>query len=367
MNLSVCMIVKNEEAVLRKSLESIKDVADEIIIADTGSSDKTIEIAKQFTGKIYHFKWIDDFSAAMNFSVSHATLPFVCRWDADFVLKKENIRDLNELKKRNFDNADVASFTWNIAFGDDNSPVSSINRWFIFKKNKFHFESRIHSDIVPNKKSSPVVRKSYPFVEVDHLKDKIEKSYRYKQTLSIARSMLAADPFNKRILFTYGEELIFDKKFAQAIEVFEQYLILEKEDDEKIIFALENLVLCYLSLGKKRDLAELLNNYSGEYIKDPRFLLSYADVTALFNFKEAEKFYLNYILNPVTPTTTYLYDYERHFIHPHFMLSQIYYQLKNFNKSYEHINIVIENTRFNKRRYKAMSFLERVKHNENKS
>ena len=65
------MIVKNEEAVLEKCLESIKDVADEIIITDTGLTDKTIDIAKKFTDKIYHFKWVNDFAAANDFSRSY--------------------------------------------------------------------------------------------------------------------------------------------------------------------------------------------------------------------------------------------------------------------------------------------------------
>ena len=60
------MIVKNEEKVLARCLDSIADLMDEIIIVDTGSSDNTKEIAKKYTDKIYDFAWIDDFSAARN-------------------------------------------------------------------------------------------------------------------------------------------------------------------------------------------------------------------------------------------------------------------------------------------------------------
>ena len=71
--ISLCMIVKNEELVLGRCLESIKDLVEEIIIVDTGSTDKTKEIAKLYTNNIYDFKWINDFSAARNFSFSKAT------------------------------------------------------------------------------------------------------------------------------------------------------------------------------------------------------------------------------------------------------------------------------------------------------
>lgn len=60
------MIVKNEEEVLRQCLDSVNNLCEEIIIVDTGSTDKTKEIAREYTDKIIDFKWIDDFSAARN-------------------------------------------------------------------------------------------------------------------------------------------------------------------------------------------------------------------------------------------------------------------------------------------------------------
>ena len=71
---SLCMIVKNEEAVLDRCLSSIADLMDEIIIVDTGSTDGTKEIAGRYTDRIYDFPWKNDFSAARNFSFSRATM-----------------------------------------------------------------------------------------------------------------------------------------------------------------------------------------------------------------------------------------------------------------------------------------------------
>ena len=66
--ITACLIVKNEEDMLRKCLESLRDGIDEIIIVDTGSTDKTKVIAKEFTDKVYDFEWNNDFSAARNFA-----------------------------------------------------------------------------------------------------------------------------------------------------------------------------------------------------------------------------------------------------------------------------------------------------------
>lgn len=65
---SLCMIVKNEEDILARCLDSLKGLMDEIIIVDTGSTDRTKEIAANYTDKIYDFSWCDDFAAARNFS-----------------------------------------------------------------------------------------------------------------------------------------------------------------------------------------------------------------------------------------------------------------------------------------------------------
>lgn len=89
-NLSTCIIVKNEEDNLRTCLDSVKDISDEIIIVDTGSQDSTIDIANQYTDKIYEFEWIDDFASARNYSIEKASKELILIIDADEQLKNPN-------------------------------------------------------------------------------------------------------------------------------------------------------------------------------------------------------------------------------------------------------------------------------------
>ena len=97
--ISLCMIVKNEERVLKRCLDSIKDLMDEIIIVDTGSTDCTKEIAAEYTEKIYDFMWVEDFSAARNFSFSKAECDYIYTADADEVLNQENYEKFRTLKE----------------------------------------------------------------------------------------------------------------------------------------------------------------------------------------------------------------------------------------------------------------------------
>ena len=96
--ISLCMIVKNEEAVLARCLDTVCDLVDEIIIVDTGSTDATKMIAGHYTDKIYDFVWVDDFSAARNFAFSKATMQYIYSADADEVLDEENRERFRLLK-----------------------------------------------------------------------------------------------------------------------------------------------------------------------------------------------------------------------------------------------------------------------------
>lgn len=98
LTLSLSMIVKNEEKHLARCLSSVKDVVDEIIIVDTGSTDKTIEIAESFNAKIYNFDWVNDFSAARNFALSKCSGDWILYLDADEELNLICIEELLKYK-----------------------------------------------------------------------------------------------------------------------------------------------------------------------------------------------------------------------------------------------------------------------------
>lgn len=97
--ISLCMIVKNEEKVLARCLDTIADLMDEIIIVDTGSTDRTKEIAARYTKRIYDFEWVQDFSAARNFAFSLAKMEYIYTADADEILTEENRRQFRYLKE----------------------------------------------------------------------------------------------------------------------------------------------------------------------------------------------------------------------------------------------------------------------------
>lgn len=98
--LSQCMIVKNEEKNIRRALEWAKGLAYEQIVVDTGSTDRTVEIAQEMGAKVYHFQWIGDFAAAKNYAIEQASGDWIAFLDADEYFTKEDTEKLGQLLER---------------------------------------------------------------------------------------------------------------------------------------------------------------------------------------------------------------------------------------------------------------------------
>ena len=94
--IGLVMIVKNEERCLEKCLKAVRNLVDEIYITDTGSTDKTVEIAKKFGAHISHFEWINDFSAARNFSLEQSDCDWNLVLDADEYLIEGKRKDIDK-------------------------------------------------------------------------------------------------------------------------------------------------------------------------------------------------------------------------------------------------------------------------------
>ncbi|NGY75641.1 glycosyltransferase family 2 protein [Bacillus megaterium] len=105
--ISLCMIVKDEEKVLERCLSSVQGIVDEIIIVDTGSTDKTKEIALKYVKEVFNFKWNNNFGEARNFAQSKAQGEWVLILDADEYVDSNNLKSTLEELKNNENNVDA--------------------------------------------------------------------------------------------------------------------------------------------------------------------------------------------------------------------------------------------------------------------
>lgn len=146
--ISLCMIVKNEEDVLKRCVDSVKDIVDEIIIVDTGSTDKTREIAESLTDKVYDFEWIDDFSAARNFAYSKATMEYILILDADDVVLEEDREKFKKLKRELSPDVDMVLMPYNVGFDSKGNVTLTYNRERLSRRDRgFRWVEPVHEHL----------------------------------------------------------------------------------------------------------------------------------------------------------------------------------------------------------------------------
>lgn len=240
-SISLCMIVKNEEDVIGKCLDCVKDIVDEIIIVDTGSTDKTKEIVKKYTNKIYDFQWIDDFSAARNFSFSKATKDYIFWLDADDILLEDDRLKLMQLKKQMIFDIDVVMMRYNYSFDSHGNPILSFFRERLFKRsNGYKWVEPIHECIEP---WGNIINSD---ITITH--SKVHATSSDRNIKIFEKQISKGKELSPRGMFYYARELYYHSQYNKAIEYFNKFINLDEGWVEDKISACYDLSICYKNI-----------------------------------------------------------------------------------------------------------------------
>lgn len=248
--ISLCMIVRNEEAVLKRCLDGAREYADEIILVDTGSEDKTRAIAKRYADRVVDFPWRDDFAAARNEAFSHATKDY-CMWlDADDVVTAEERAKLARLKERLEPDTDVVMMRYVLREdGQGRSLFSCFRERLIRNRRGFRWVGRVHEVIVP---AGKVITED---ITIRHRKVKPGDPDR---NLRIYEAMIReGEELDGRERFYYGRELMDHGRLEEAEAVFRAFLEGEGWVENRIEACL-NRSECLRRLGRKEESARAL-------------------------------------------------------------------------------------------------------------
>ena len=203
------MIVKDEEKTLKRCLESVKDIVDEIIIVDTGSKDKTKEIAEKYTKKIYSFKWVDDFSKARNYSFSKATKDYILWLDADDVILKKDKIKLLKLKKELNENTDIVMMKYVTSI---NPPFSYYRERLLKRKKEYKWKSPVHEVIELN---GNII---YTDINITH--KSIKKDYSTRNLEIYEKNIKNGYILDAKETYYYKRELMYQKKYYKYIMIY---------------------------------------------------------------------------------------------------------------------------------------------------
>ena len=232
-SISLCMIVKDEERILARCLDTVADLVDEIIIVDTGSTDRTKEIAAKYTDKIFDFVWIDDFSAARNFAFSKATKEYIYSADADEVIDEENRKRFRILKENLLPEIELVQMKYGnqLQFGSVYNFDEEYRPKLFKRKRDFVWEGAIHETV----RTFPIVYDSD--IVITHLQ---EESHAGRDLLNFRKQIDRGVHLNKRLHHMYAEELYLAGEandFAQALSFFEASAANPDRDKDEIMEA----------------------------------------------------------------------------------------------------------------------------------
>lgn len=354
--ISLCMIVKNEESVLARCLSSVQKAVDEIIIVDTGSTDRTKEIAASFNAKVYDFAWINHFGDARNYSFDQATSSYIMWLDADDVIQPADLERLLQLKEMPDFNYDTVTMKYHLSFDDNGNPTYSYRRNRLVKRsNNFRWIGAVHEYLAVGGASFSSE------IAVTHRKER----HASDRNLNIyLERHEAGEDFSPRDQFYFANELRDHHRYEESIKWYDTFLDGNGGWVEDNVAACSRKAHCYEALGK-RDLAIIHLLRTLQYIPPrPDFC---CQLGALFvndnKFHQAIYWYEQALLtsqytsdmsfhNPATATWL-----------PHLQLTLCYDRLGNLQKAVEHhrfamaINPNHPSMKYNENYYKGIGLL----------
>ncbi|WP_404332374.1 glycosyltransferase [Mesobacillus maritimus] len=331
--ISLCMIVRNEEETLDRCLASVKGIPDEIIIVDTGSNDKTKEIAIKWTPQVLDFKWIDDFSAARNYSFDQATMDYILWLDADDILLPEDHQKLMKLKQSLDFSIDSVSMIYHTLFDKFNNVIASVRRLRLVKRSKyFRWHGYVHEDIQTDGTS-----KNYDSdIVVEHRKNPMQfESNRnlkiYENQIRKGKKMTSQDVFH------YARELHKHQMFDKAIKSYNHFLAFKGISVEHRLYVYNKLASCYFAVGNREKEQEVTLKTFEYDIPRPEFCCRLGEhfldknqfYQATFWYKLAIDVPLpdHPLVNESQPFQTWL---------PHKQLGLCFFQLGDYERSFYH-------------------------------
>lgn len=218
--ISVCMIVKNEEKVLRRCLDSLKGLYDELIIVDTGSTDSTKKIAREYTNKVFDFAWTGDFSAARNYSMSHATCDYIYIADADEIIDEENRTKFLILKKALISDVEIVEMKYinQLEHGTVYNYDSELRPKLYKRLRQFTYIEPVHEIV----RLDPVVYESD--IEIIH---KPENLHSHRDIAIFEKVINEKGELSGRLTRMYARELMVsgtEQNFHDAVPFFENVI-----------------------------------------------------------------------------------------------------------------------------------------------
>lgn len=277
---SVCMIAKNEEQYIEQCLRKIVRYNMEIVVVDTGSTDRTKEIAAKYTDKLFDFAWCDDFSAARNYAVSRASNNWILILDCDEYVQEIDVAKLRTCMQKYPRNVGVAQVRNVYTIMEGGVPKESIQIDEVprfYNRNYYEYRFRIHEQITPKKSDNydemtlesfhlPVMIKHYGYdISRQEMLKKQERNLKL-----LLNSIGETEGMDDYIYFQIGQSYNVLGDYEKAVAAYDMCLEINRNPDKKFLSScLESYADCLIKAGSPDNAYRLLD-MNRQYLKTTR-------------------------------------------------------------------------------------------------
>ncbi|HBP63520.1 MAG TPA: hypothetical protein DD730_04445 [Desulfosporosinus sp.] len=255
---SLCMIVKDEADCLLAAIQSVRDLTDELIVIDTGSTDRTPQLALAAGAKLFHFTWTQDFAVARNFALKQASSQWILVLDADEVLDTINPETFYEL----LNNVEVEGYFLRVknslgpSLGETHDQVVRLFR----NKPMYQFEGPIHEQVAPSilraNQGNGLVSVPLTINHYGYLKDRLQSKDKFVRNSKIIKKELNRNPDNPFLLYCLGLEYYQQGSITEGLKCLNKALVRMSGNEGYFEEVLLNISLGYLSL---EEMTQLIN------------------------------------------------------------------------------------------------------------
>ncbi len=273
LRLSLCMIVRDSARTLPACLESIRPWVDEMVIVDTGSVDETPRIVESFGGRLFHFPWCDDFSAARNESLRHARGDWLFWMDSDDTIPPDCGRGLRRLVDRDAPRH-ILGFVMQVhcpGGGEDGDPdydVTMVDHVKLFRNRPdLRFDGRIHEQILPAIRAAggEVAWTDLFVVHSGSDQSPAGQEKKLDRDLRILDLELAERPEHPFTLFNLGMTHCHASRFAEAVEYLRRGIARSGAGEPHLRKAFALLVYAQMRLGRHGEAMEAMPARAGAF------------------------------------------------------------------------------------------------------
>ncbi len=270
MKVSLCLIVKDEEQHLGTCLNAFRDIYDELIVVDTGSTDSTKSIVKEFGTQVFDFEWINDFAAARNFALSKATGDWVMTLDADDAIEKENAVALRKLLEENADGYSVISlpYVYHQSGGNAGNTATLPRLWKRELGLKYVYPIHEYVDV----SQVPLNQIKKPDLPIIHNKTPDDFASSFARNVKILEDYIAKHPGDLRILYYLVHDNKWLGQYGEAVKWAEEYVKADPKDQSKLSKLLVHKGQCHVKLGETMKSAE---SFAAALKADPNLIDPY--------------------------------------------------------------------------------------------